>query len=372
MNKLDSQKVALVYDDLVQKGGAEELFLFLKKEVFPNATVFIPIVNFKVYPSAKEESFNLVYSPFLSFLGTKFGIWGYTLASFLSVFWLESLNLSNYSLVFSVSNRFAHVVNTPAETLHISYVTSPFRRLWTSSKKSLFSAFFLSFLRTYNFYSAKRPNYILSISKLVDNRVRKYWRINSTVIHPPLLKDFSFTGEEPTSLKKALPREYFLFVGRLLPRKNIEWLIKTLPKKYNLVVAGEGPLLNSLKKQYSPNKNVFFLGYVDDLMLPYLYKNAIALIYPHKEDFGLVPLEALYFNKPTICYYKGGFMEYLTPAVSVPFKDKKTFLKALERVKSLKIEEKEKEDILKNYSKKVFAKNLNKIIMDVYERFQKS
>ncbi len=357
---LKNKKIALVYDDLVQRGGAESLFLFLKNEVFISSTVYVPIVNFNKFPGFKNK---VIYSKTLTFLGLNFGSFGYRLASLLSIFWFESLDLSSFNIVFSLSNRFSHSVKTPAEVLHINYVTSPFRFVWTPSK-NLFLNLFLSPLRIHNYFSAKRPNLTLAISELVKNRIKKYWGQDSLILYPPLIKEFKKSS--PVH-KFNLPNNYFLFVGRLLSRKNIIWLINSFPKNYNLVIVGEGPYAKHVKQMSYINSNIYFLGYVSNKTLAYLYSNCSAVIYPHKEDFGLVPLEALKFNKPVLCYYKGGFKEYLNNKISLFFNDKKTLKNSIEKLNTFKFNKKEAKKVLKSHNKKVFAKKINEIIIKSYE-----
>lgn len=93
---------------------------------------------------------------------------------------------------------------------------------------------------------------------------------------------------------------YFLFVGTVQPRKNLERLIKAF-KKYdgseNLVIVGQRGWLADeiykLPKQLGIEKRIKFLGRVEDRDLPALYSGAIALTFPSLfEGFGLPILEA--------------------------------------------------------------------------------
>ncbi len=97
---------------------------------------------------------------------------------------------------------------------------------------------------------------------------------------------------------------YFLFVGTVQPRKNLERLIKAFKQFLangdgfeQLVVVGlkgwmsEG--IYNLPKQLGIENRVKFLGYVPDKDLPVLYSSAIALTFPSFfEGFGLPLLEA--------------------------------------------------------------------------------
>ena len=93
--------------------------------------------------------------------------------------------------------------------------------------------------------------------------------------------------------------EFYLFIGRLAPEKNLTLLIDYF-RKYpdrNLKIIGEGPLEASLKSS-APN-NIEFLGSVDNRALIGYFERAIALILPSLEEpWGLVVEEALFNN----CY----------------------------------------------------------------------
>ena len=55
--------------------------------------------------------------------------------------------------------------------------------------------------------------------------------------------------------------------------------------------------------------NIELLGNVNDRELCWLYRSSRALIAPAYEDYGLTPLEAASFGKPTLALRKGGYLE---------------------------------------------------------------
>lgn len=91
----------------------------------------------------------------------------------------------------------------------------------------------------------------------------------------------------------------FLTVGRVAVEKNIEaFLALDLPgTKW---VAGEGPLLETLKKKYP---DVRFTGVLNQEQLASLYNAADVFVFPSKTDtFGLVLLEAMACGCPVAAY----------------------------------------------------------------------
>jgi alpha-1,3-rhamnosyl/mannosyltransferase len=102
-----------------------------------------------------------------------------------------------------------------------------------------------------------------------------------------------------------LPRDYFLYVGAIEPRKNLLMLLQvycSLPsavrERHPLVLAGPwGWRTRSVANFYETtgrHLGVRHLGYVPEKSLPLLYNGARCLVYPsHYEGFGLPPVEML-------------------------------------------------------------------------------
>ncbi len=113
-------------------------------------------------------------------------------------------------------------------------------------------------------------------------------------------------------------RGYFLFVGTIQPRKNLERLIKAFScqlssddrrlmtdSSLKLVLAGGKGWLSDeiykLPQELGIASQVKFLGYVPDADLPYLYSGARAFLFPSLyEGFGLPILEAMYYSCPVL------------------------------------------------------------------------
>jgi glycosyltransferase involved in cell wall biosynthesis len=74
-----------------------------------------------------------------------------------------------------------------------------------------------------------------------------------------------------------------------------------------LLIAGKGTLAGELRQHARPP--VEFLGEVDDSRLRELYRHCRALVFPGREDFGMVPVEAQACGRPVICYGAGGALE---------------------------------------------------------------
>ncbi len=112
---------------------------------------------------------------------------------------------------------------------------------------------------------------------------------------------------EPVGVQPANP--YFLYVGNLEPRKNLERLVEAFArmpaKDHQLIIAGnrwyQGGAPEQKARSLGLNGRVQFLGYVPRGDLPALYSGATALVYPSLlEGFGLPIVEAMACGAPVI------------------------------------------------------------------------
>ncbi|PCJ38199.1 MAG: glycosyl transferase family 1 [Cellvibrionales bacterium] len=112
--------------------------------------------------------------------------------------------------------------------------------------------------------------------------------------------------------ENAITRPYFLFIGTLEPRKNLNRLLTAysrLPmlvkEKAMLVIAGGkgwgGVDIETLINDLNLSEHVRLLGYVDEATLAGLYSNALFLAMPSLyEGFGLPLLEAMTYGTPVL------------------------------------------------------------------------
>jgi glycosyltransferase involved in cell wall biosynthesis len=222
---------------------------------------------------------------------------------------VEMLNLTGYDLVItSDSGPMKGVITDPSAT-HICYCHSPMRYLWDghsaylSSMRPLTQLLFgltSHYVRNWDYLAAQRVDHFIANSRYVAGRIRKYYRRESTVIHPPINTSDSFLAGQP--------EDYYLAVGRLVPYKRTDILIEACGKLgRKLVIVGDGPELKRLQKKSL--KNVEFLGEVDEGRLRSVYAQCRALLFAADEDFGMVPLEAQSYGRPVIAFGKGGSLE---------------------------------------------------------------
>jgi glycosyltransferase involved in cell wall biosynthesis len=322
-------KIALVCDDLIQHGGQERLFVELTN-MYPNADIFAPVLSkeWKSFFSRRGRRVHTSFMQHLSFIEKLNKLYAVFL---LHVFALESFDFSAYDLVLSVSSRFAHHVVTRPQTTHICYMNSPGRMIWNlteyfdtaggSSGGSVGGRIFkkiikgilkpvLIHLRLVDFTAAQRVDLFIANSKNVQNRIRKYYKKESTVIYPFVNSvDFSPATSSPAAFSTG---SYFLAISRLVNWKRLDLVVKACSTlNLPLKVVGEGPAAFYLRSL--AGESVEFLGYVTEEQKQKLLSTCIALVHPQEEDFGITPLEALACGKPVIAYGRGGVLETVIP-----------------------------------------------------------
>jgi glycosyltransferase involved in cell wall biosynthesis len=99
-----------------------------------------------------------------------------------------------------------------------------------------------------------------------------------------------------------------LFIGRLIPEKGFDFLIKimdNLDENYTLTVLGKGEFENEYKSKVEElclSKRIQFSGHVNNDQITKILKSTHALILPsRREPFGVVCIEAIASGVPVVC-----------------------------------------------------------------------
>ena len=109
-----------------------------------------------------------------------------------------------------------------------------------------------------------------------------------------------------------------LFVGRLVPEKGVDWLLRAarrLDEDIHIDIAGAGDHRSALEQQVQRlglQHRVTFHGWVAASALHSLYRAAWVVVVPSvwHEPAGLVPLEAAAWGRPVVASEVGGLPEY--------------------------------------------------------------
>jgi glycosyltransferase involved in cell wall biosynthesis len=302
-------RTALVHDWLTNMGGSERV-LELIHHLFPDAPVYT-LLHDAGQMSAAFKAMDIRTS-YLQKLPAAIRRHQWLLPFMPTA--IESLDLREYDLVISSSTACAKGVLTRSDCCHICFCNTPMRYAWDFFQDYLRSkprwlqgyiAHQMHTIRIWDRLSADRVDYFLANSANVRNRIRKHYRREAGVIHPPIDTGFFTPGPAPT-------RGYFLCAGRLVAYKRIDLAVRACSAlDLPLVIAGGGTEYQHLRSLAGPS--VQFRGQVSQDELLDLYRGCRALIFPGEEDFGLTPLEAQACGKPVLAYGKGGALETVLP-----------------------------------------------------------
>jgi len=296
--------VAIVHSWLNQYGGAERILEQLH-DLFPDAPIYTSMFEPRVFPKAyRDWDIRTSFLQKVPFSRTK-----HQLMLFFYPLAFESLDLSGYDLVLSLTSGFSHGVRAPRGS-HVSYCLTPPRFLWTfdqyvqlegvgrSTRLALQPS--VPLLRQWDYRVAQRVDDFVGISRVVQERIKRCYGRQSEIIYPSIEVD-SFPPSDEVG-------DYFLTVSRLIPYKRVDLAIEACNRlKLPLKVVGGGRSRAALEKLAGPT--IEFVGKADEAALRRLYAGCRALIFPGEEDFGLTPVEAQAAGRPVIAYGRGGTRE---------------------------------------------------------------
>ena len=163
--------------------------------------------------------------------------------------------------------------------------------------------------------SCKWADHVITVSEFSRQEILREYGL------PPSKVGVVYPGKEtldwPQRPSNALIGEqnlhtpFFLFVGSLLPRRQISCVLQALsklPSEYRFVVVGETDAKRHRSLYQSAQAinvvdRMHILGHVSDEYLDYLYTRTLALISPSTyEGFGLPVLEAMARGVPVIAW----------------------------------------------------------------------
>ncbi len=305
-------KVALVHYWLVNMRGGERVLEALCR-LYPQADIFTHVLD-RQRLSPLLQSRNIA-TTFIQRLPAGRRLYQKYLP--LMPLALEQLDLGGYDLIISSESGPAKGVLTRAESTHICYCHTPMRYLWDFYPQYLAAASapvrlamrpLFHRLRQWDVLSAARVDHFVANSRTVARRIRKHWRRDAAVVHPPV-----DTGAFP--LREGTRGDYYLYLGQLVDYKRVDLAVAACTRLGRpLVVVGEGEARKRLEAQAGPS--VRFVGRRDGAEIARLYAGCRALLFPGEEDFGIVPVEAMATGAPVIAYGRGGATETVVDGVT--------------------------------------------------------
>jgi glycosyltransferase involved in cell wall biosynthesis len=172
--------------------------------------------------------------------------------------------------------------------------------------------------------TAKKATIIVTISNYSLEKIQKYYGIDQSKVRivPNGVDIEKFKPRDPQAIRQKFglgTEPCVLFVGSLIPRKGIPFLVEAAKKvvkdqaNTKFLIVGKGPLRNQLSDSLKTAKlsgNFKFIGNLKDDMLPAIYNCADVFVLPSiQEGQGIVLLEAQASGKPVVTFDIGGVNE---------------------------------------------------------------
>jgi glycosyltransferase involved in cell wall biosynthesis len=282
---------------------------------------------------------------------------------------VEDLDLTAYDLVISSSNSYTKGVITRPDAIHICYCHTPMRYAWDDYHRHFqeFNYFSgiknllplaMNYIRLWDKISADRVDYYLANSKNVANRIKKYYRMDSKVLYPPVNTEVEFDANSKG--------EYYLMLGRFLPYKHYDIVVEAFARNgKELHLVGSGPDEEKLRKIAQGKDNIKFLGRLSDEEAQREFRECRAFIFASEDDFGIVTVEAMAAGKPVIAYGRGGALETVEDGKTGIFFDEQSASsvnQAIDRFETMDFDANYIHNYAQKFSKDSFKHNFYKFL----------
>ena len=365
---MKTPRIAIVTDWLTNYGGAESVISAFH-DLFPDAPIYTTL-----YKPKKMRELGHLKNVHTSWL-QKIPLAKHQLLLGQMPVAVEMFNLDDYDIVLSSCHSVSKGVVTKPSTLHISYCHTPMRYAW---EKWDFETRLKKFprivhpiirhqikkIRQWDYCAAQRVDEYIANSSYIAGKIKEHYKRGSQVIYPPVRTDKFMPVENPTN-------DYYLAVGRLIPYKKFDLIVKTCNKlKRPLKVVGVGPDFKKIKKLAGPNVEI--LGRVSNQKLADLYANCKALIFPQIEDAGIVPLEAMASGRPIIALNRGGSLDSMKEGVTgIFFKEQtvESLSDAIQRFEKIKFDPKLIRQHAEQFDVERFKEKIKQFVDEKWQRF---
>lgn len=369
-------EIAIAHDYLTQRGGAERVVLAMLR-TFPDATIYTTLYH----PDDTYEEFRtarIVTSPL-----NRIPIFrrDHRLALALLPHASSMLKIpadvvivssTGWAHGFHMPGRVFVFCHSPARWLYLTeqYLGHP---AWRSPVGWALAAL-KPFLRRWDGRAARRADKYVANSSVVRQRLKDVYGIEAEVFHPPHSVDTDAECTPVPGLESFVGQGgHFLLVSRLMPYKNVGEAIEAFRDlDERLLVIGAGPLGANLREACPANVRI--VEHLSDAQMRWAYSLCRAVIAPSYEDFGITPLEAGAWGKPTIALRGGGYLDTIVEGVTGEFIDVPSSTHIRDAVKSFKPEDWDSDAIKKHvetFSEERFRERLRREILDFEKEEQR-
>lgn len=314
-------RTALVYDRVNSWGGAEKVLLALHR-LYPDAPLYTSVYEPAAAPWAKGWRVRTSWLQHWGWARRRHRLFGWLMPLLFA-----SFDLSGFDLVISVTSESAKAVRTSRRQLHVCYLLTPTRYLWSHQRQYLaklpgwsrpLARLGMSGLRLIDRLVAQSPDIIIPISNRVGARARRFYRRR---VEPPLYPPVDTLGR--SRAPKFQPAGFFIFAwGRQVEYKRFDLIIRAAAAaRVKVVIAGcgpETPQLERLAALHDPRgRLVRLVGQLSAGEIQWYLERAAGAVFPQEEDFGIAIMEAQLAGCPVVVHPKSGAAELLRPSSGV-------------------------------------------------------
>ena len=357
-------RVALAHEYFSAHGGAERVAAVLH-EMWPDAPVYTFFHDLKRFGPLAGWTVRTSYLQQLPIGG---GIHRVLLPLYPNA--ASHLRVADGTdVLVSSTSAFIKGISLPDPTVHVAYCHSPTRYLWDQSERYLadevpaplhpFMRELFVRLREDDLRAAARVDRWIANSRAVAERIRRYYRRDSTVVHPPV---------DTARFRPAERGDFWAFVGRLSAYKRADIAVEVFDRiGMRLIVVGDGRERRALERR--ARENVTFAGRIDDASLRDVLAAARGLIFPAEDDFGIACVEALASGAAVVALASGGAPDIVRDGVDGVLVEEQTvdaFEAAVLRVERKPPDRAELVRRAAQFDRAVFTSAVARIVDDAY------
>lgn len=366
--------VALAHDYLTQRGGAERVMAIMAS-AFPQAPIYTSLYD----PPGTFDDFHNVDIRTSSLNRISLLRRNHRAALPFLAPAVSSMRI-DADVVLASSSGWAHAMQTTGQK--VVYCHAPARWLYQKNRylgtfegslshriRHLLAAAALGLLtpslRAWDARRALEADRYLVNSTIIRQAVADTYGIEAEVLPPPPALD----PDGPMEPVAIATTPFVLCVARLMPYKNVDAVIQAVRRidGLGLVVVGRGPDEPRLRELAGRSPDIVILGGVSEEALRWLYAECLGLVAASFEDFGLTPLEAASFGKPTAALHAGGYLDTIDPNVNGIFFEDPEFTSIQEAVTVLSNHQWDRDQIAAHadkFGRTRFVKRLRDIVAE--------
>lgn len=227
---------------------------------------------------------------------------------------------------------------------------------------------------------ATSPNYVEASKNLTANKSKV------SIIPCSIDEDRFKISKDDDAKIQAIKNEFgsipiVFFIGRHVEYKGIKYLLeaeKQVKSKCAFVIAGQGPLTDELKQQYT-SPRIHWVGRLSEEQMNLYYHAASIFAFPsitRNEAFGVVLAESMYCGCPAITFtIPGSGVNWVSvnrvTGIEVPNKDVTAYASAIDELLTDNILREAMSEAAKSRVKQLFVKNsVKNLYINLYKNLK--